>query len=122
MEIESSFKQWAIVELMGHIRIAGLVTEAEMFGSKLGRVDVPNGEGFTTQFFNGSSLYRLTPTTEEIARSVAKGTQPEPVYRWELPEVKQITTSDPPEAEYPYDDDDDDSIGHRNHDDDDLFG
>jgi hypothetical protein len=93
-EIESGFKQWAIIELMGHVKIAGHVTEVEMFGSKLGRVDIPNGETFTTQYFNGSSLYRLTPTTEEIARGVAKNNQPAPVYRWELPEVKQLPAGD----------------------------
>ena len=92
-EIESGFDQWAIIELMGHVKIAGHVTEVEMFGSKLGRVDIPFGETFTTQYFNGSSLYRLTPTTEEIARAVAKNNQPAPVFRWELPEVKQLPAS-----------------------------
>lgn len=83
----SEFKQWCIVELMGHVRIAGLVTEEERFGAKLGRIDIPNGDGFTTQFFNGSSLYRMTPTTEEIARAVATSSQPEPIHRWELPRL-----------------------------------
>lgn len=27
---------WAIVELMGHVRIAGRITEEERFGAKLG--------------------------------------------------------------------------------------
>lgn len=79
------FREWAIVELMGHVRIAGLVTEEERFGAKLGRVDIPTADGFVTQYFNGSSLYRLTPTTEEIARAVAASNQPTPVHRWELP-------------------------------------
>ncbi len=98
-EIEAGFQEWAIVELMGHVRMAGRVTEVEMFGAKLGRVDIPNSEGFSTQIFNGSSLYRLTPTTEEIARAVAKSNQPEPVYRWELREVKQLAqVSEPPDS------------------------
>ena len=87
------FKEWCIVELLGHVRIAGLVTEVELFGSKLGRVDIPSGDTFVTQYFNGSSLYRLTPTTEEIARAVAASNQPEPVHRWEL--AKQITAGEP---------------------------
>lgn len=104
------FEQWAIVELMGHVKIAGLVTEEERFGTKLGRVDIPNGDTFVTQYFNGSSLYRLTPTTEEIARSVAKSNQPAPVFRWELPDQKQLA---PPvvEAEFPFDNDDDSEDG-----------
>ena len=113
-EIQSGFDQWAIIELLGHVKIAGHVTEVEMFGSKLGRVDIPNDDGFTTQYFNGSSLYRLTPTTEDIARAVAKNNQPAPVYRWELPETKQLTPAplvieeDPLEDDYLDDDDDND--------------
>jgi len=72
----TTFEQWAILELMGHVKLAGLVTEEEHFGAKLGRIDIPNGDGFTTQYFTGGSIYRLTPTTEEIARAVN---------RWELP-------------------------------------
>lgn len=101
---------------MGHVKIAGHVTEVEIFGSKLGRVDIPNGDTFVTQYFNGSSLYRLTPTTEEIARSVAKSNQPEPVFRWELPQVKQLSSGDDnllmrsldPEDDDDFEDSDDD--------------
>ena len=101
-EISPGFSHWAIVELMGHVRIAGHVTEVELFGSKLGKVDIPNGDGFTTQYFNGSSLYRLTPTTEEIARAIARDNQPAPVYLWK---VKQLSAA-------PNDDDDDDDGSH----------
>jgi hypothetical protein len=83
--VSDSFEQWAILELMGHVRLAGKVTEEEHFGAKLGRIDIPNSDGFTTQWFSGGSIYRLTPTTEDIARGVALRNQPEPVHRWELP-------------------------------------
>lgn len=33
---------WAVVELMGHVRIAGRLSEEERFGGKMGRIDVPN--------------------------------------------------------------------------------
>lgn len=86
MNESPEFRQWAILELLGHVKVAGLVTEEEHFGVKLGRIDIPreNGE-FTTQLFSGSSIYRLTPTTEAIARSVAARNQPTPAHRWELP-------------------------------------
>lgn len=79
------FEGWGILELMGHVRLAGRITEETHFGACLGRIDVPKDNGFTTQYFSGGSIYRLTPTTEEIARSVAANNQPEPVHRWELP-------------------------------------
>lgn len=108
--MSESFEQWAILELMGHVKLAGRVTEEEHFGAKLGRIDIPNGEGFTTQYFSGGSIYRLTPTTEEIARGVAQRNQPEPVHRWELPAPKAYAVPGRPEEEFEYghDDDDDD--------------
>lgn len=43
----------------------------------------------TTQYFSGSSLYRLTPTTEKIARAIAAEDSPSPIHIWELP--RQLT-------------------------------
>lgn len=81
------FDGWAILELMGHVRLAGRVTEESHFGAALGRIDIPtaSGDSYTTQYFGGSSIYRLTPTTEEIARAIAAQNQPQPVRSWELP-------------------------------------
>ncbi len=81
---------WAILELMGHVRLAGRVTEESHFGVALGRIDIPTSDGYTTQYFGGSSIYRLTPTTEAIARSVALHNQIAPVRTWELPKPQQI--------------------------------
>jgi hypothetical protein len=81
-----TFDSWAVLELMGHVRMAGRVTEEERFGSKMGRIDVPGpDDSFTTVYFGGASVYRMTPTTEEIARSVAGHNQPRPVSLYELP-------------------------------------
>ena len=84
---EPTFEGWAIVELMGHRKIAGYVTAEELGGTALLRVDVPgtNGKSVATQFYNPSALYCLTPTTEAIARAVAARNDPAPVTRWELP-------------------------------------
>lgn len=102
----TDFEQWAIVDLLGHVRIAGRVTEEERFGVKLGRIDIPNGAGgFTTQYFSGSSIYRLTPTTEEIARGVAAKSQPQPVHRWELPAPDQASGTAPEHLEDTLDED-----------------
>jgi hypothetical protein len=81
---------WAIVELMGHVKLAGRLTEEERFGAKMGRLDIPHGDGFVTQFFGGASVYRITPVSEEVARQVAKKSDPAPVYSWDFPD-KQLT-------------------------------
>jgi hypothetical protein len=93
MTNQDAFDSWAIVELMGHVRIAGRVSEEERFGAKMGRIDIPTGDGFTTQYFGGSSVYRLTPTTEEAARLVAKQNQPRPVHAWEFPKRELASQS-----------------------------
>jgi len=75
---------WAILELMGHRKLAGKVGEHEMGGQVLLRLDVPDGEGWSTQFYGPGAIYCLTPTTEETARAFAMRSQPEPIHRWEL--------------------------------------
>ena len=83
---DEKFEQWAIIELLGHVKMAGMVTEEKRFGTEMGRVDIPGeNDTFTTQYFSGSSVYRITPTTEEIARACAlKWQTPAPVHQWEL--------------------------------------
>lgn len=98
-----TFDSWAVLEVMGHRRLAGKVTEQLIAGMPFLRIDVPmDGDQMTTQFYAPSSVYCLTPTTEEIARAVARRNQPEPVFRWELPspqahrQVNDPDEDDPP--------------------------
>lgn len=82
----SEFEGWAILELMGHRRLAGYVRPVEIAGAGMLRIDVPGdgSEAVATQYYSPSSLYCLTPTTEAIARTVAKSSRPQPAHRWEL--------------------------------------
>lgn len=64
-----AFETWAVVELMGHVRLAGRLTEENLFGSALGRIDIPVGDGtdeFITQYFGGGSVYRITPSAKRL--------------------------------------------------------
>jgi hypothetical protein len=87
----AEYEGWAILELLGHRRLAGYVTVVELAGQPMFRLDVPGqvyaGEetGQATQFVGPGSLYALTPTTEEMARAVAARNRPAPVHAWELP-------------------------------------
>jgi hypothetical protein len=81
---DSKFDEWAILELMGHRRMAGKITEAAIGGATFIRVDIPTDGKFTTQYYSPQAIYCITPTTEEMATKLAKSWQPEPVYRWEL--------------------------------------
>lgn len=83
---EAAFEEWAILELMGHRRLAGLVREETIGGSSFIRIDVPDGkDGFcATQYYNPTAVYCITPTTKEMAEQVAARDRPQPVSRWEL--------------------------------------
>lgn len=80
------YEGWAILELMGHRRLGGKVSEALVAGAPMLRIDIPS-EPPATQFYGGNSIYCLTPTTQEIATALAKRARPEPVQRWELPQL-----------------------------------
>lgn len=105
-------EQWAIVELMGHVKLAGKLSEEERFGSKMGRLDIPIdvvctcpplpsgdrtgcrgicGTGFVTQHFGGQSVYRITYCTEAVARATAARNNPAPVSPWDYP--KQLPSA-----------------------------
>lgn len=82
-----SFEEWALLELMGHRRLAGRVSEQRIGGQAFIRIDVPDtdaGKGFT-QFYNGPAIYAITPTTEDVARAIAEGIRAEPITRYDLP-------------------------------------
>lgn len=85
-ESESKFESWCIVEVMGHKRLAGFVTEQALGGASFIRVDVPECEGAPafTQLLGGASIYCITPCTEEVARRAVKAFRARPVEHLDL--------------------------------------
>lgn len=75
---------WGILEIMGHLRLAGKMSETR---AGLLRIDVPETEGRQgfTRFFGMSSVYSITPTTEETAKLFAERIDP-PVNVWDIRE------------------------------------
>ena len=63
------FDSYAILELMGHARISGKVTEVTVFGTAMLRVDVPKTarrEGYV-KYYSAGAIYCITPTDERTA-------------------------------------------------------
>src|SRR6185437_10448897 len=85
MQEKTPFEHFALVELFGHQRIAGKVTEAEIGGGKFIRVDVPAiGElQAVTRFYGPAAIYGITPVTEETALALAKQFQVAPIAAWD---------------------------------------
>jgi len=80
---------WMFVEMLGHKRLAGFVTEEEKWGQVLMRIDIPtdikNGKlQFTTQFYGTHALYCATPITETDAIKLAKELRPQPFGKYDL--------------------------------------
>lgn len=89
---EQSFKQWALIELFGHSRIAGLVSEQAVGGCSFVRVDVPgvgNRQPLTRLFGNGA-IYSITVVTEETALAIAADIAPEPIPAWDARKLLPI--------------------------------
>lgn len=78
------FDEWALVELMGHRRLAGRVTEQTIAGRGFVRIEVPEIEGQAafTKLFGTGSVYAITPVDEPVARVVAANLQETPVEAW----------------------------------------
>ena len=80
MSDNSAYEGWAVVELMGHRSLGGLVSEVEAYGGRLMRVDVYDGEAeepALTQYYGASAIYCVTPATEEMAREAGRRTLPQ---------------------------------------------
>ena len=59
---------WAVVELMGHQRLAGLVTASDQPFADL-RIDIPD---FGTRYYGKSAIFGVHPCSEAAARQIAK--------------------------------------------------
>jgi hypothetical protein len=86
-EQNERFTGWAVVEMLGHKKLAGFVSEQVIAGSALVRVDVPEtlqrkavaGYGGSvveskpgyTKLIGVGSIYCITPTDESTARRAA---------------------------------------------------
>ncbi len=96
-------EMYAIVELFGHQRIAGLVTEATIGGCSFVRVDIPGDlvSQPITKFYGNGAIYCMTPVSREVVETYLKRYRPAPLNVW-MPEIKQLSV-DRGDGEYPED-------------------
>jgi hypothetical protein len=105
------FESWAMIELFGHNRIAGLCSEINIGGGAMLRVDVPETSANPpfTRILNTSAIYAINPVTEEVARTYAEGIQSKPIESWDIKafmkkvEEKRLLTTgnEQPEPAFP---------------------
>lgn len=86
------FNEWALVELFGHQRIVGKVSEATLAGGAFLRVDVPEmgpEKPAFTRFYGPGAVYCISPIGETEARGLLAYSRNEPVSRFELPQIAE---------------------------------
>ena len=68
-----TFKSWAIIELFGHQKIAGYMTEQSIGAGNMIRIDVPETkkQPAYTRFLGNAAIYAINPVDENIARIIA---------------------------------------------------
>jgi hypothetical protein len=86
MEAKDKFQIWGIVELFGHNKIAGELTEQNIAGANMLRVDVPETESNPsfTRFLNHAAIYAINPTDKETATYIAKNLNNKPIDSWDI--------------------------------------
>jgi len=107
------FDLWCIVELFGHVKIAGRCTEQNIAGTNMLRVDVPETkiQPAFTRFFGASAIYAINPVDEATARYTAEKLEKKPIDSWDISELlkKHSALNIGPGSGNPNDDDDDDT-------------
>lgn len=100
---------YAIVELFGHQRMAGKVSEQNIAGANMVRIDVPETKTAPafTRFLNPSAIYAINPVTKEVADGMAEQIQVKPIDMWDAREVlsridkqKQLNVAQEKNPEY----------------------
>jgi hypothetical protein len=82
---ETRFESWAVVDLFGHDKIAGYVTEISMAGKGFFRVDVPpmNGEEGYSKIFGPDAIYSMLPVaSKEVAMAACVSFAVRPLGTW----------------------------------------
>lgn len=102
-EEKSTFDEWALVELFGHQRIVGHVTEQSIAGGAFIRVDVPDPEGNTkfTRFYGHAAIYAMSPISRELALQLAARQSVAPVSRYDLPALEKPAAAREPDDDIP---------------------
>ena len=86
---ETRFESWGLLELFGHQRLAGRISDQTIGGVHFLRIDVPEVDGTPgySRFFTQGAIYGMTPMEEAVARALAKRLRATPVDSFTLREI-----------------------------------
>lgn len=98
-------EMFALVELFGHTKIAGRISDHAVGSSMFVRIDVPETKTVKqfSRIINPSAIYSITPVSEVICNEMANIFRVEPLNVFEINSIKGLS-----EGHYNDIDDDDD--------------
>lgn len=93
---QQKFEAWGLLELFGHQRLAGQLSEQSIGGCHFIRVDVPEVDDVPgyTRFFTNGAIYGMTITSEAVARGLAAQMRARPVQAYDLPTQRALGYDD----------------------------
>lgn len=86
---QANFSHWAILEVFGHEKYAGKVSTETIGSTSMIKLEVPEivNEKVTLpgfiKFLNHTSIFSITPVTEEYAKEMAKTLSKHPIEGYE---------------------------------------
>jgi hypothetical protein len=106
-QVKTPVEFFALVELFGHAKISGWLTEQSIGGTNMTRVDVPETakQPAFTRLFGAAAIYSINPVDEQTAKFYAERLDQKPIQIWEVQEMLKKNTP----AALPASDDDDDN-------------
>lgn len=85
---QETFKQWGLLELFGHTRIAGLISEQTIGGASFIRIDVPatsdGSQPAFTRLLGSSAIYAINPLDEATTRTLVDNIGAAPVTPYDM--------------------------------------
>ena len=95
-ETTEKFESWGLLELFGHQRLAGKLSEQTIGGCHFIRIDVPElpagdmtwerAVPAYTRYFTQGAIYGMTPTSEAAARAMVAELRARPAFVVDLPQ------------------------------------
>jgi hypothetical protein len=92
---QETIETWAYVEIMGHNKVAGRVSERKVGVAVMLQIDVPNPEdGFShSVLYSPASIFSIQPTTEDWCRKFIAARVEYSVLPY-IPQTRQLASGD----------------------------
>lgn len=83
---QEKFESFAIVEIMGHIKVAGMARTIPFGNTTMLRVDIPETkkQPAFTKMYGMHSVFSISPVDEGTARECAEAFNVNPIQIWEV--------------------------------------